>query len=416
MPSNRIGASLGSIRTLFTAGTVVGLADGQLLERFATADGEAAGVAFAALVERHGPMVLRVCRGVLRNAHDAEDAFQATFLILTQKAGSIRSGDSLASWLYGVAHNVASTARSAAARRCFHESKAGATRPQTTVQDARDDPGPVVHEELRRLPDRYRAAVVLCCLEGLTQQQAAEQLGWPLGTVQSRLARGRERLRARLARRGSPRHRCDECDLSRQGGQGGDARSPGQLGNPGGDAILGGRKGSQGGLGYCVGPGHEGLEGDADEQIEDDGNDNDRHRSIGQCCGARPGWGRRGKIPPRSARQTQPRDTKRPGAGVIAFPGPPPGQKFWLVFAVVPKLSNQLTLESGDQGRMRATLEHAAKDGKMIQDFKCVSIRIDASRQAADGPNSRGRSHRRGDRSWRRRRFSPGRGLASRCN
>ena len=147
-------------------------------------------------------MVMRVCRGVLRDVHDAEDAFQATFLILARKAGSIRGRESLASWLHSVAHNVAATARSDAARRPRHELAAGGTRPQTLAEEVWDDFGPVVHEELDRLSGRYRAAVVLCYLEGLTQQQAAEQLGWPLGTVQSRLARGRQRLRVRLMRRG----------------------------------------------------------------------------------------------------------------------------------------------------------------------------------------------------------------------
>ena len=202
MATDKSGAALRSIYTLFTAGTAGGLADGQLLERFAARDGEAAGLAFTAIVERHGPMVMRVCRGVLRDVHDAEDAFQATFLILARKAGSIRVRSSLSSWLHSVAHNVAATARSAAARRRSHELEAGGPRPQTMAEDTWDDFGPVVHEELDRLPARYRAAVVLCYLEGLTQQQAAQQLGWPLGTVQSRLARGRERLRVRLMRRG----------------------------------------------------------------------------------------------------------------------------------------------------------------------------------------------------------------------
>ncbi|SIO32565.1 RNA polymerase sigma factor, sigma-70 family [Singulisphaera sp. GP187] len=196
MASDRGRSALRSILARFDAGTVGGLADGQLLERFAMRDGEAAELAFAALVGRHGPMVLRVCRGVLRDGHDAEDAFQATFLVLARKAGSIRQRDSLAPWLHGVAYHIASTARSAAARRRSHEIRAGQVRPQAAAEPTPDDLETVVHEELARLPGSYRAAVVLCCLEGLTQQQAAQHLGWPLGTVQSRLARGRERLRA----------------------------------------------------------------------------------------------------------------------------------------------------------------------------------------------------------------------------
>ena len=204
MASNVSGAAFRSIRALFTAGTVGGLTDGELLERFTARDGDGSEMAFASLVERHGPMVLRVCRTVLRDTHEAEDAFQATFLILALKAASIRGRDSLTSWLYSVAYNVAATARSSAVRRRSHELKAGQTRPLAITEDARDDLGPVIHEELDRIPERYRAVLVLCCLEGLTQHQAAQQLGWPVGTVQSRLARGRERLRARLERRGLP--------------------------------------------------------------------------------------------------------------------------------------------------------------------------------------------------------------------
>ena len=118
------GAVPRSIRALLAAGTFAGLTDGQLIERFVAREGEAADLAFAALVDQHGPMVLRVCRGVLRNEHDAEDAFQATFLILARKARSIRSRASLASWLFGVAYHVAVDAREASARRRLHESEA----------------------------------------------------------------------------------------------------------------------------------------------------------------------------------------------------------------------------------------------------------------------------------------------------
>jgi membrane fusion protein (multidrug efflux system) len=200
--SNRSRSVFQSIRALFGAGTAGGLSDGELLDRFTAGDGEGAELAFARLVERHGPMVLRVCRSVLRDVHDAEDAFQATFLILALKAGSVRRRDSLTAWLSSVAYNVAATARTSAARRREHEWKAGLARPLAVAEADHDDGGRAIHEELRRLPERYRSVLVLCCLEGLTQQQAAVQLGWPLGTVQSRLARGRRRLCARLARRG----------------------------------------------------------------------------------------------------------------------------------------------------------------------------------------------------------------------
>jgi RNA polymerase sigma factor (sigma-70 family) len=200
--NNLSGPAGRTIRALFSAGTIGGLTDGQLIERFTSRDADGAELAFAGLVERHGPMVLRVCRSVLRDAHLAEDAFQATFLILALKAGSIRGQHSLTSWLYSVAYNVAAKARSSAARRRSHELKAAQTRPLVCTEDTHDDLGPVIHEELDRIPERHRSVLVLCCLEGLTQHQAAQQLGLPLGTVQSRLARGRERLRARLERRG----------------------------------------------------------------------------------------------------------------------------------------------------------------------------------------------------------------------
>jgi RNA polymerase sigma factor (sigma-70 family) len=202
MASNRSGLDFRSIRALFNEGSVAGVTDRQLLERFTTRDGDGADVAFASLVDRHGPMVLRLCRKVLRDRDEADDAFQATFFILAIKAGSIRDRDSLVSWLYSVAYNVAATARSSASRRRSHELRAAETRSLAYIPHTSDELTAAVHEELDRIPERYRAVIVLCCLEGLTHVQAARQLGWPLGTVQSRLARGRQRLRARLARRG----------------------------------------------------------------------------------------------------------------------------------------------------------------------------------------------------------------------
>jgi len=183
-------------------GTIGGLTDRELLGRFVTCTEEAAELAFAAIVERHGPMVLRVCQSVLHEPHDAQDAFQATFLVLARKAGSIRNRDSLASWLHGVACRIAACASAATARRRRHE-RTVAIRATTTVDDGdRDDIAPVLHEELNRLPEKYRTPIVLCHLEGLTHEQTAQQLHWPVGTVRSRLARGREQLRGRLVRRG----------------------------------------------------------------------------------------------------------------------------------------------------------------------------------------------------------------------
>lgn len=198
----RTGAVLRQVHTLFGVGTYAGLSDAQLLERFTSQNGEAAELAFAVLVERHGPMVFRVCRGVLHDTHEAHDAFQATFLVLVRKAPVIRSRESVGSWLHGVALRVASCARSSAARRKRHEHRVPLRDAEAMSDDDRADLESAVHEEVGRLPDRYRVPILLCYFEGLTQEDAAARLGWPIGTVRSRLARARERLRAKLSRRG----------------------------------------------------------------------------------------------------------------------------------------------------------------------------------------------------------------------
>jgi RNA polymerase sigma factor (sigma-70 family) len=191
------------VQAVFTAGTVAGLSDRHLLAQFATRSGSASELAFSALVERHGPMVLRVCRAILRDEHDAQDAFQATFLVLARKAGSLWARDSLGPWLHGVAVRTASCARSAEIVRRGHEKRAAElmTRVVVTEEDW-DELGRVLHEEVSRLPERYRRPILLCYFDGLTHDQAASQLSWPVGTVRSRLARARERLRTRLTRRG----------------------------------------------------------------------------------------------------------------------------------------------------------------------------------------------------------------------
>ncbi len=197
------GAIRRGLETLFHLGTIGDLSDGQLLERFTTCGGELAELAFTALVERHGPMVLRVCRSSLNDPNDAQDAFQATFLVLVQKARALWVQDSLGPWLHRVAQRVAYRARRSAARRCEHERRAAETRP-TRISGGEEwkDVLAVLHEEIDRLPERCRLPVVLCDLEGLTHEQVARHLGWPIGTVKSRLTGGRERLRARLVRRG----------------------------------------------------------------------------------------------------------------------------------------------------------------------------------------------------------------------
>ncbi len=184
-----------SLRTLFGVGTLSGLTDGQLLERFARGRGLAgpsdSEAAFAAIVERHGSMVLGVCRAVLGDRHDAEDACQATFLVLARSAGRIRRGDSVASWLYGVARRVALRARRQAARRRELERRrlAGMKAGEPACSPPAE-PWPELYEELDRLPQPFRAAVVLCDLEGHSYEQAAGLLHCPVGTLQSRLARG----------------------------------------------------------------------------------------------------------------------------------------------------------------------------------------------------------------------------------
>ncbi len=194
------------LRTIFDEGIAPDLTDRELLERYTSRVGESSEMAFAALVARHGPMVLQTCLATLRDEHDAQDAFQAVFLVLVLKARSIWVRDSLGPWLHAAALRVAAGARASSALRRTHERKLA-----ETVLQSRDERGGAVpdlelgtalHEEVARLPEGYRMAVVLCDLEGLTHEEAARRLGWPLGTVKSRQARGRERLRSRLERRG----------------------------------------------------------------------------------------------------------------------------------------------------------------------------------------------------------------------
>ena len=181
-----------------------GGADADLLERFQR-NGD--GAAFELLVWRHGPMVMGVCRHVLRDSHAAEDAFQATFLALARKARSIGRRESVPGWLYTVAIRVALRARERAARRAAREVAARWPGPDEPASPDNDGPEwrelrPLVHEEVDRLPPKFRAVVVLCYLEGRTNAEAAALLGCPKGTVLSRLARARERLRGRLSARG----------------------------------------------------------------------------------------------------------------------------------------------------------------------------------------------------------------------
>ena len=176
--------------------------DQQLLREFLSGTAGRAEVAFATVVERHAPIVHRVCLDVLGNLHDAQDAAQAVFLILARKARSIRKPESLGPWLHGVALRVARHARSEAARRTAAERR----KSEITCHRDHAECGPEpmdhddLHEEIDRLPEKYRLPMILCYMQGRTQPQAAQMLGWPLGTVQIRLHRGRERLRSRLSR------------------------------------------------------------------------------------------------------------------------------------------------------------------------------------------------------------------------
>jgi RNA polymerase sigma factor (sigma-70 family) len=200
MTTGRMGEGLRRLRGSLLRRDGAGCTDGQLLEAFVSRRDEAA---FEAVVNRHGPLVLGVCRRVLRHVHDAEDAFQATFLVLARKAGSIAARDRLAGWLYGVAYHTALKARAARARRGGRESQVpDMPEPESTGEAAWEDLQPLLDQELSRLPEKYRLPVILCDLEGRTHKEAAQALGWPVGTLSGRLARARKSLAGRLTRRG----------------------------------------------------------------------------------------------------------------------------------------------------------------------------------------------------------------------
>jgi RNA polymerase sigma factor (sigma-70 family) len=200
MDTRQSGALVRYLRQLVDPQSARELSDALLLDRFASERDDGA---FAVLVERHGRLVWEVCRHILHDDHDAEDAFQVTFLVLARKAGSIRKKQSIASWLYGVAYRVAQKARVAAARRRSHEAQAppvGAARPASEMA-WRELQG-ILDDELTRLPEKYKSPFILCCLEGKSKKEAADELGWKEGTVSSRLAHARKLLQLRLSRRG----------------------------------------------------------------------------------------------------------------------------------------------------------------------------------------------------------------------
>jgi RNA polymerase sigma factor (sigma-70 family) len=200
MTEKPLQTMLYQLRRLVTQEGAGALSDAQLLDHFVTRRDE---LAFEVLLWRHGAMVLDVCRRLLRQEQDAEDAFQATFLVLVRKAGSIGKRESVGSWLYKVAYRVACAARGVAIKQVPHELALGvANTADPTKEILWRDLAPVLDEEVNRLPDKYRVPVVLCYLQGKTVEEAARQLGCPRGTVGTRLARARQRLRSRLAGRG----------------------------------------------------------------------------------------------------------------------------------------------------------------------------------------------------------------------
>ncbi|HEU5118990.1 MAG TPA: RNA polymerase sigma factor, partial [Isosphaeraceae bacterium] len=192
------GAVDRQLRTLFQSGTSGASTDGELIDQFVNGSERA----FEVLLDRHGPMVFRVCRSVLHHEHDAQDAFQAVFVVLARRARSLWVRDSIGPWLHGVAYRVAMRARTAQARRLEHERRKAEMQSDRVLEGDTGEIARVLHEEIERLPARFRAAIILFDLQGLSLEQAAHRMGCPVGTIKSRLARGRDRLRDRLERRG----------------------------------------------------------------------------------------------------------------------------------------------------------------------------------------------------------------------
>ncbi len=202
MSGGDLSGVLRGISTLFSNGMLGGLTDRQLLERFVNRNGSSAEDAFTILLERHGPMVWGVCRRLLSDRDAAADAFQATFLVLVRRARAVRVDDSLGPWLYGVSHRVAARERATSLRRRARETGEVEAMVGPSPDPGRAERLAILDEEIGHLPERDRAVVVLCDLEGLHHEDAARRLGCPVGTVESRLSRGRLRLRDRLVRRG----------------------------------------------------------------------------------------------------------------------------------------------------------------------------------------------------------------------
>jgi RNA polymerase sigma factor (sigma-70 family) len=240
MAGGPITALLNHLFVVARSATAGDHSDQELLGRFVAQRDEGA---FAALLQRHGPMVLGVCRGILRDKHEAEDAFQATFLVLARKAGAIRKRQSLAGWLHGVAARIALRSKAHALRRPSYLSGTelmAAEGPQADLD--RQELHGLLHEELRELPDKYRLPLVLCYLQGKTHARAGAELGLAQPTVTERLGQARERLRRRLLRRGATLSSASLAAILEGGAR---AHVPAPLG----DAVL------RAALGYSLGPG-----------------------------------------------------------------------------------------------------------------------------------------------------------------
>src|SRR6266545_2656587 len=187
------------LRTLIAGPIAEGQTDQHLLEQFLSQRDEPS---FAALVERHGPMVLGVCRRILRDEHLAEDVFQATFLVLARKAATICKRQSVGSWLHGVALRLARKLKAGIARSKLPDARSNIPAVDPHAAAIWHEARAILDEEIQRLPENYRLPLVLCYLEGLTRDEAAAQLGWSVDKLRGLLDRGRERLRSRLDRRG----------------------------------------------------------------------------------------------------------------------------------------------------------------------------------------------------------------------
>ena len=281
-----MNAAVRDLQTLFGMGVMGALSDGQLLDRFVE---RREGAVFEAIVRRHGPMVWGVCRRVLRDHHDAEDAFQATFLVLARKAASIMPREKLGNWLYGVAYQTATKARAMRAKRRVREGQVpDMPEPMAVPDDLRDDLAESLDRELSRLPEKYRTPIILCDLEGRTHREAASQLGWPIGTVSSRLSRARSMLAKRLTRRGMSLSGGSLAVLLAQ--ESASASMPtavDRFHGSGRKPVCGGGSGDGGG-GLCRGrcPDRGGVESHVTRQAQDRDNGADARR----CRRTRRGW------------------------------------------------------------------------------------------------------------------------------